>query len=276
MVADLKQCWKHAVVEDRLGANPWDTIVTRTRTTRASARTIELAADAEMVVAPEQVMELADRCASESWGEGVRCFILVMGLCGLRPNEAVGLLVGDVELPPTGHGWLTVRRTHRQVPMRFLDPEEDPSWGPLKGRDLTATRRVPIPSTIAAALRQHLAEFCADAAPTDLVFAHRGKPFDLGAFGTEVWQPARASMFPFIESLDKESPLQPKLARLRRHDLRHSACSMWLRAHVDVTVCQRWSGHKRLSVFLDIYQGLIPGRQEEGVKLLEDHLASVV
>jgi len=277
MVADLKQCWKHAVLEGRVDANPWDAVVLRTRTSRANVRSGELAADAEMVLSPDQVIELAERCVTEgSWGEHVRCFVLVMGLCGLRPREAVGLLVGDVELPPAGHGWLTIRRTHRPVPLRSLDPEEDPSWGPLEGRNLAATRRVPIPSAVAAMLRQHLAEFCADAAPTDLVFEHRGKAFDLGAFGTDVWRPARASVFPFVAELDRESPLQPKLARLRRHDLRHSACSMWLRAHVDVTVCQEWSGHKRLSAFLDVYQGLIPGRQDEGVMLLEAHLAGVV
>ena len=277
MVADLKQCWKRALVEGRIDTNPWDSVVARTRTVRASARSTELAAAAEMVLSPEQVVELADRCVTEgSWGECVRSFILVMGLCGLRPNEAVGLLVGDLDLSEDGLSWLTVRRTHRRVPERFRDPEEDPSWGPLKGRDLAATRRVPVPGFVASALRTHVAEFCVDAAPTDLVFQHRRRPFDLSAFSTDVWAPARASLFPLIEGLDPESPLQPKLTRLRRHDLRHSACSMWLRAHIDVTVCQRWSGHKRLSLFLDVYHGLIPGRQEEGVRLLEEHLASVL
>lgn len=278
MVADLKQCWKRALVESRIQVNPWDMVVPRTRSTQASARsTAGLAADAEMILSPAQVVELADRCVSEGdWGEHVRCCVLVMGLCGLRPNEAVGLLIGDVDLSDDGTGWLTVRRTHRRVPSRYLDPDEDPDWGPLKGRDLAAARRVPVPQVMAAALRRHLDEFCADAAPSDLVFEHRGRPFDLSVFSDEVWLPARASMFPHIESLDPESPLQPKLARLRRHDLRHSACSMWLRAHIDVTVCQLWSGHKRLSVFLDVYQGLIPGRQEEGVRLLEEHLADAL
>lgn len=51
---------------------------------------------------------------------------------------------------------------------------------------------------------------------------------------------------------------KPELARLRRHDLRHAAGSWWLREGVDAVVCQRWSGHKTLSVFLDIYQGSLP------------------
>lgn len=66
-------------------------------------------------------------------------------------------------------------------------------------------------------------------------------------------------------SLAPDGPRQPKLSRLRHHDLRHAACSWWLREGVDTTVCQRWSGHKTLSVFLDIYQGVAPGREDEGV-----------
>lgn len=278
MVADLKQCWKRAVIEERIAVNPWDTVVARTRTTRSSVRSAtDMRADAEMVLSPQQVLDLADLCVSEgAWGESARAFIVVMGLCGLRPSEAVGLLVGDVELPEEGPGWLTVRRSRRRAVSRFLDPDEDRDWGPLKGRDLAATRRAPIPAVAAAIIRRHLVEFCGDAASTDLVFTHRGRPFDLSKFSVDVWRPARDAMFPLVDELDADSPLQPKLAHLRRHDLRHSACSMWLRAHVDVTVCQMWSGHKRLSVFLDVYQGLIPGRHEEGVRLLEEHLAAAV
>ena len=33
-------------------------------------------------------------------------------------------------------------------------------------------------------------------------------------------------------------------------------------------MCQRWSGHRTLSVFLDIYQGVAPGREDEGVERL--------
>ena len=276
MVADLKQCWERAVREERLATNPWNAVDLRRRTASGGSSSTSLVpADAELVLSPQQIEVLADRCVTEgTWGEMARCFVLVMGLCGLRPNEAVGLVVGDLELPDAGPAWLTVRRTRRSVPERHLDPEEDPDWGPLKGRQLTATRRVPVPGVLAAILRNHLAEFCDEAKPTDLVFHRMGKPFDLSVFSTDVWHPARRSLFPPVADLDERSPLQPRLSRLRRHDLRHSACSMWLRARIDVTVCQRWSGHKRLSVFLDVYQGLIPGREEEGVRLLEEHLGA--
>ena len=165
-----------------------------------------------------------------------------------------------------------MRRSRRQVSDRYLDTDDDPDWGPLKGRHLADTRRVPIPTEIVPAMRAHLDEHCGGAGPSDLVFQRARRPFDLANFQRDVWQPARAALFPPVDGLALDSPLQPKLSRLRCHDLRHSACSMWLRANVDVAVCQRWSGHKQLSVFLDVYQGLIPGREEEGVRRLEETL----
>ncbi len=277
MVADLKQCWARAVERDHLVSNPWDKVRLRTRSaggSRVRAGKDALTADKDVVLTPEQVFELAEACVTEgSWGPIVRCFVLVMGLCGLRPSEAAGLIVGDIDVASSGPGWVTVRRTHRKVPTRYLEDDEDPEWGPLKGRDIADTRRAPVPAKLAELLREHLTTMCTAAAPHDLVFQRSGRPVDLAVFGEDVWKPARAKLFPLAPGLDPASPLQPKLARLRRHDLRHSACSLWLRAGVDVSVCQRWSGHKQLSVFLDIYQGLIPGREESGVVMVEEALS---
>lgn len=274
MVADLRQCWAWAVHDEVIPLNPWDKVNLDGRTKgRARRSTGPLAADAELVLSPAQVWELAEACVTEgSWGDPVRAFVLVMGFCGLRPSEACGLVVGDLELPDEGSGWLTVRRSRRNVSGRYLEPDDDPDWGPLKGRELAETRRVPIPPKVVVALRSHVTSHRPGAKPFELVFQRQGKPFDLANFQRDVWQPARAHLFPLVEDLPADSPLQPKLSRLRRHDLRHSACSIWLAAGVDVTVCQRWSGHKQLSVFLDIYQGLIPRREEEGVRRVETML----
>lgn len=278
MVADLRQCWDQAVREERLESNPWDKVDLRARSSAIGGRRqtrSTLAADAELVLAPDQIWQLAHACGElGSWGHVVDCFVLVMGLCGLRPNEAVGLVIGDLELPDAEPGWLTVRRTRRRVADRYLDLQDDPEWGPLKGRELTATRRVPVPAPVAQQLRLHLDTYRAAARRHDLVFERRSHPFDLSSFHDEVWVPGREALFPPIEGIPPASPMQPKLSRLRRHDLRHSACSLWLRSRVDVTVCQRWSGHKQLSVFLDIYQGLIPGGEEEGVRLLAQQIAA--
>jgi len=277
----LRACWSWAVARDDIAVttNPWLGVKTprkvKVRSAAGANTRAGLAVDKDVVIDIPQAVALADRCAEiGSWGSVASCYVLVMALCGLRPNEAVGILWEDVELPDDASpGWLTVRRSRRRVAARWLDPDEDPEWGPLKDRDLAETRRVPIPPLLVERLHEHRRSF--GVGPGGLVFHRRGRPFDLTLFARNVWEPARASMFPPRADLQPDDPRQPKLSRLRRHDLRHAACSWWLRSGVDATVCQRWSGHKSLSVFLDVYQGVAPGREEEGVTKLVASLAGL-
>ncbi len=272
MAADLRQCWDRAVVEGHLATNPWDSVL---RTKSASAVGPVKAADAELVLSPEQVLDLARACVEHgSWGEMSRSLVLIMGFCGLRPSEVVGLVIGDLDLAEPTDAWLTVRRSHRHVSSRFLASTEDHHWGPLKSKPDRATRRVPIPALVVPVIAAHLATLD-EARPFDLVFSRNGNPIDPTMFGRFVWNPARAALFPPHPELPADSPLQPKLTRLRRHDLRHAACSMWLRAGTDIKVCQRWSGHSRLSVFLDIYQGLISGHEAHAAANLNTTLESL-
>lgn len=270
----LKACWAWAVSRDDIpiDRNPWAVVRSRKkvkgRSTTAGGRAA-LAVDADLVIDVPQALELAEACATEgTWGGSVECFVLVMALCGLRWGEATGLLWEDVELPHDDRsaGWLTVRRSHRPVAERWLDPEEDPDWGPLKDRDITDSRRVPVPPVLVAKLNRHGAAY--GVGPGGLVFHRNGGPFDHDVFGRSVWEKGRAKVFPRRPDLPASDPRQPKLSRLRRHDLRHAACSWWLREGVDAVVCQRWSGHRTLSVFLDIYQGVAPGREDDGVERL--------
>jgi integrase len=276
----LKACWTWAVSRDDLpiDRSPWVVVRPRRKvkgkSTMAAGRGA-LAVDVDMVLDVPQSLALAAACAHEgTWGGIVECFVLVMALSGLRPGEAVGLLWEDVELPSGGGwGWLVVRRSHRPTPERWLDPDEDPEWGPLKDRDLAETRRAPVPPLLATKLRCHRDVY--GEGPGGLVFHRNGKPFDHDMFGRSVWEPARSKLFPRRADLAADDPRQSKLSRLRRHDLRHAACSWWLREKVDVVVCQRWSGHRTLSVFLDIYQGVAPGREDEGIRRLDQSLVNV-
>jgi integrase len=269
----LKACWTWAVGRDDIpiDRNPWLTIKPRRKVkgknTLAAGRGA-LAVDADMVIGVPEAFALAEACVEHgAWGGVVECFILVMALCGLRPGEAAGLLWDDLDLPSGGGaGWVTVRRTHRPVAARWLDPGEDPDWGPLKDRDIADTRRAPVHPTLVEKLLRHRELY--GVGPDGLVFHRNGKPFDPDMFNKSVWHPGRAALWPLRIDIPAGDPRQPKLAKLRRHDLRHAACSWWLREGVDAVVCQRWSGHKTLSVFLDIYQGVAPGREDEGVKRL--------
>jgi integrase len=273
----LRACWFWAVTRDDIAVdrNPWLAVRPRRKVkgkNTLSTRRAALAVDTDLVIGINQSFELATACSHHGkWGEVVECFVLIMALSGLRPGEAAGLVWEDLELPPDCEtGWVTVRRTHRPVPARWLDSGEDPEWGPLKDRDLTDTRRAPIHPLLVAKLAHHRERF--DVGVDGLVFHRNGKPFDADLFARRVWEPGRAALWPLRQDLPPGDPRQPKLARLRRHDLRHAACSWWLREGVDAVVCQRWSGHKTLSVFLDIYQGVAPGREDEGVQKLAKSL----
>jgi len=267
----IKACWTWAVGRDDIPIerNPWQAVKPpkkiKGKNTLATGRSA-LAVDADLVIGIPEAYALARSCAEHgTWGSVVECFVLVMALCGLRPGEAAGLLWEDLDLPADGGaGWVTVRRTHRPVSARWLDPHEDPVWGPLKDRDLADSRRVPVHPNLAAMLLAHRDRY--GEGPGGLVFHRNGKAFDPDLFSRNVWQPGRAALWPLRDDIPADDPRQPKLAKLRRHDLRHAACSWWLREGVDVVVCQRWSGHKTLSVFLDIYQGVAPGREDEGVR----------
>ncbi len=248
-------------------------LVQRYRVNERNPNKLTRPVDPDVVLSMPAVWWLAAACASAgSWGGGVAGFVLMMGICGLRPGEAAGVRIEDFDLPASGPGWVRVRRSKREVAAHWLDPDEDPMWGPLKDRDLSESRRAPIPGALVRYLREiHLPRYCPRR--RGLLFERNGKPYQQGPFTREVWEPARAVVLPRDPDLAPDDPQQPALSRLRRHDLRHAACSMWLNTpNVDVKVAQRWSGHRTLSVFLDIYQGIMPGREVEGAVAVHEQM----
>jgi hypothetical protein len=89
---------------------------------------------------------------------------------------------------------------------------------PLKGRGEKALRTIPLPSELAACLGEHLDRFV-DPTPDALAFTTAiGRRINLANFHRDVWRPAREAVF------SADSPLR----QARRHDLRHSAITMWL------------------------------------------------
>lgn len=161
--------------------NPWLTIEPRRKVKGKSSLATgrgALVVDADMVIGIPEAFALAEACVEHgSWGGVVECFVLVMATCGLRPGEAAGLLWEDLDLPADGVArWVTVRRTHRAVAGRWLDPGEDPDWGPLNDRDIADTRRAPVHPSLAEKLLRHRELY--GESPDGLVFHRDGKPFD--------------------------------------------------------------------------------------------------
>lgn len=269
-VAVLRACWSQAVARGLIERDPWPAVKTMRKTRRAGkvvkATAGVQAVSADIVLSPAQVWQLAEACATVSDRSGVyRAYIATMGLCGLRPGEAAGLQIRDIELPDNdGIGWVTVRRTLRPVSERWLLDGEDCEHGPLKGRGSDDERRVPIPTALVSVLRAHLEDHRRGASLDSPAFVSvGGSPIDPSRFKRDVWCKAVSSLWP-----------TGPLSSLRRHDLRHAACSMWLQAGVALKLACQWSGHATLSVFLDVYQGVMPSDEETGVARVEAFLSA--
>lgn len=261
-LADVKQMWGWVSAAHQL-PNPWLTVKTGTRSSGGGRKGSTVRPiDRTIVLAPQHIRDLAALCGEGPFGPLAEVYILLLGIAGGRPGESAGVESSDFQLPAESVGEVRFRRTSRRgIDPSFLDADDDPSWGPLKGREIEDARVVPLPSRDALRIRQLLQENAA-----------RGQVFegwDWEKFARDVWAPAKASMAALhcgeagTESVEARQALAAALDRLRLHDLRHAACSMWLNTPgIEVRVACEWSGHRRLSVFLDIYQGIMPGSQE--------------
>ncbi len=199
--------------------------------------------DSELVMDPAQVFELADACGVID--RRYHCFVLIQGLCGLRPGEARDLRRRDLDVRSTP-GTVTVGGSYSDVGHQFFDPGES-RRRPLKGRGPRATRSIAIPTRLVPLLHAHLEEFVGERADALVFTTAAGSRINLSRFNVNVWSPAREKLFA------EDSALR----HVRRHDLRHSAITTWLNCGVTLKTAQRWSGHKTASVLLDTYLGVV-------------------
>jgi integrase len=231
--------------------NPWDGV-------EWSAPPTEDVVDPDLVMSQRQVHQLAARCGRLQ--PRTAAFVLIQGVCGLRPGEVRELRRRDVQLgcrPPL----LTVRGSRSDAPARFFDPGQSRSR-PLKGRDRKARRRIPIPRHLVPALHDHLDRHVARKPDALVCTTPNGGRLNLSNFHRDVWEPARRDVFPEGSTL----------RRVRRHDLRHSAITAWLNAGVMLKTAQQWSGHRQMSVLLDTYLGVMHGDAEVSLQRVEHAL----
>ncbi|MGB8384051.1 MAG: site-specific integrase [Dermatophilaceae bacterium] len=163
----------------------------------------------------------------------------VLGLCGLRWGELAGLQVGDrVSVPGPG---LRLKRT-------VLASSSDGSLyvDTLKGRQ---ARTVALPASVVAIVDR----WSAGKASGDWLFgAPGGGPLSESNWRRSVrWSAACISV---------------KRPRLRPHDLRHTAASIWLGAGADPKVVQRMLGHASAAMTMDLYGHLIDANLWEAAR----------
>jgi integrase len=217
--------------------------------------------DPDLVMDPAEIWLLADECgrtkARHRAKARYRAFVLLQGVCGLRPGEAIELRRRDLNLIE-GAAHVTVRGSYTSIPSRFL-AEGEGRRRPLKGRGPKATRTVPVPTQLVVVLRWHLDVFVSSRADSVVFTSANGGRIHPSNFRRDVWYPARAAVF------DETSPLR----QVRVHDLRHSAITTWLNAGVPLKTAQLWSGHKSVSVLLNTYLGVMKGDEAAARQRLE-------
>lgn len=168
---------------------------------------------------------LQDACAAP-YGD----LVLFLGLSGLRWGEAAGLQVGDlIDSPGPGMRVQRAVLSSRADGTVYVDT--------LKNK---RARTVPLVAELVP-----LVERWATGKPTGawLFAAPGGGPLNEGNWKRSVrWATA-------VEALGRP--------RLRVHDLRHTAASLWLAAGADPKVVQRILGHASAAMTMDIYGHLI-------------------
>ena len=182
----------------------------------------------------DELHRLAVACRGE-YADTVR----LLGLCGLRFGELAGIQVGDVVSVP-GPGL----RLQRAVLARsdsgglYIDT--------LKGH---RARTVPLPPEAAEIVERWAA----------------GKPATAWLFPSPKGGPLGESNW--RRSVEWTRALERiGRPRLRPHDLRHTAASVWLAAGADPKVVQRVLGHASAAMTMDLYGHLIVASLWEAAK----------
>jgi integrase len=163
-----------------------------------------------------ELKELASHCGER------KDMILLMGMCGLRWAEIVGLRVGDFS---KGCEKLKISRTLSEIGGIFHETTTK------TGQD----RIIFIPIHLAAMLRKRISKLNMD----DLVFANdRGKPLHNSNFRTRV-------LLPGIKNAG--------VPKVTLNDLRHTAASIAISNGADITSVARMLGHSDTSMTLKRY-----------------------
>lgn len=191
---------------------------------------------------PSEAVTLA-----ETIDERYRAFVVVGAYAGLRFGELAALR------------WSRVDLMHRnlQVAETVVEVRGKHHYGPPKTR--AGRRRVPLPRVAVDALTTHQAEHGYDA--DALVFpAPNGGTIRASLWRRRIWQPATvAAGLGTLKKVGKSEHYEG----LRVHDLRHTAVALWIAAGASPVEVAGRAGHTSVSVVLDRYGHLLPGRPDE-------------
>lgn len=234
--AYLRAILSAAVDDERIVKNP------------CSARSVSPPRPVERRVVPWKPHEVA--AIRAGLGERYRAMVDVGAGCGTRQGEIFGLSVEDLDFDG---GWLHVRRQVKRVFSRLV-------FGlPKNDRD----RRVPLPASVARALRAHIDRFPpveitlpwedpfrGERVAVPLIFTTtRAGAINRSTFDARSWRPALV-----------QAGIVPTRAT-GMHALRHFYASVLLDAGVSIKALAEHLGHSDPGFTLRVYTHLMPSSE---------------
>lgn len=246
-VVALNELLGWGVRKHKLARNPFAALE---RNERPSTTTKVTPVDLRRRISMDRLLEVIAACYQLGTSTPTALLVLIqvaiVGLAGLRPSEARGLRVRDLQLPETGWGTATfAKRTTRPGQRYTTDGRADEDGG-LKGRRRKVTRTVPLPPMLVAILRWHIARLGLTAGDPVVCDERRKKlePKEV----TEVWGMVR----PSVSTADDGT----RARGLELRELRHTRAALQLAAGLSDNLVARWFGHST-AVLSTMYDGIV-------------------
>ena len=218
--------------------------------------TRNIAVDISTVPSYEDVVEIVDHVAGlTSDGARYAAVFASVGIAGMRPSEAIGLQVADLELPSDGWGLAVLRGASTSPGTRFTSNGAVVEDKELKQRPPDATRDVPLAPDLVKRLRSHLERW----PPVNgRVFTNAAGRTPTSTNYGPVWVRARSKLWPEEHRLEKTTV----------YDLRHSAATMMLRAGVPPAEVARRLGHS-VDILMRVYAGVLDDERQRSNELID-------
>jgi integrase len=178
----------------------------------------------------EQVQALVDALP-----ERYRVAAMLGAGCGLRIGETLGLRIGSVDFAAAEIAVVEQLQLLPGAPPTLVAP-----------KTASSIRVIPLPASVAAALREHL-----DRRPGEerelVLRSSTGSPIWPNTFHASIWRPAA---------------VRAGLGKARFHELRHFYATALIRAGESVKTVQAALGHASAVETLETYTGLWPDAEQ--------------
>ncbi len=174
---------------------------------------------------------------------------------------SLGLRLGEVR----GLQWADISASTLHVQRTLSVDRAVPKFGPPKTKK--GDRLLPIPSDTLSILNSHK-----QAQESTRVKAGKGwQDYDLIFTTGRGTPPSRIRLVEPFEKLSSRA----EISRIRFHDLRHTAASLWIASGMDVATVSARLGHADINTTLRIYGHAFRSRLEQSSRTMKELLDSV-